>query len=90
MDGSAITLTSLQSFIADAVSIFLVIASLAVVAGIAYAGFTMATAGGDEAKFKKGKTMLWQVIIGGAVIFGVGLIVNTIADFAQQPTQIFR
>ena len=89
-NGTAITLSSLVMFIQQAVYVLWGIAGLAIVGGLAYAGFLMVTAAGDEAKFKKGKTMLGQVIIGAAVILGIGLIVNTIANFAVNPTNILR
>jgi hypothetical protein len=88
--GSAVTLSSLERFINDAFTICVRVAALAVVGGLAYAGFLMATAGGNPEKFKKAKETLKQVIYGAIVIFGIGVIVNTIANFAASPTQILR
>ena len=89
-DATPITLTSLETFIGDAVGIFFRIAAIVVVGALAYAGFLMITSGSDTKRYEQGKNMLKQVLIGAAVIFGIGIIVNTIADFAAQPTQIFR
>lgn len=45
-----------------------------------YGGFLMVTAGGDEEKVKKGRTILIQVAIGLVVIF----LANSIVQFVLQ------
>ena len=52
------------------------LAILAVVYGL-YGGFLMVTAGGEEEKMKKGRTILIQVAIGLVVIF----LANSIVQF---------
>ena len=52
------------------------LAILAVVYGL-YGGFLMLTAGGEEEKMKKGRTILIQVAIGLIVIF----LANSIVQF---------
>jgi hypothetical protein len=59
----------------------LYISLLALVYGI-WAGFQMLTAGGDEEKVKKGRTIIIQVIIGIVVIVLAGSIVKFIVELA--------
>ena len=88
--GTAITLADIAKLI-NAVVGYIVITSAVVVVGvIVWAGIMMATAHGEETRFKKGKDILRQAIIGGIIIFGVGIIVRTIASFAQNPAGILR
>ncbi len=65
--------TTIQNLIANAL---LFLAILAVCYGI-YGGFLMMTAGGEEDKMKKGRTILLQVAIGLVVIF----LANSIVQF---------
>jgi hypothetical protein len=90
MEGTPITIDDIVILIDDLVSLLSTIAAVAVVGFIIYAGLKMAMAKGDPKKFEEGKQMLKMAIIGGVVIFGVGVIVSTIAGFAQNPTQILR
>ena len=86
--GNAITLRDIVLLVQRVMNIGIVLATLAVVAMIVYAGFTMATSRGVEANYKKGKDMLKYAIYGALVVFGVGLIVNTIANVAYDPTNV--
>jgi len=88
--GTPVTLNSLETFISSAVGVFFRLAAVAVVGALAYAGFLMVTAGNNTQRFEQGKKMLQQVVIGAAVIFGIGIIVNTIAHFAMNPTGVIR
>lgn len=88
--GESLTLLDVVLFVEDVANALIAIATIAVVGMIIYAGSKMATARGDDAEYKKGKEMLRQAIIGGIIIFGVGVIVNTIASFGESPTQILR
>lgn len=88
--GTPITLSTIVLLVNAIVRALWTIAGIAVVGGLAYAGFLMVTAGGDEKRFGKGKTVLWQVIIGALVIAGIGLIMNTIANFAVNPVGVLR
>lgn len=88
--GKAITLTDIVTLVTGVGTTLATIAGIVVVAVIIWAGITMATAGGDDKRFAKGKAMLWEAIIGAIVILGVGMIVATINSFATNPTQILR
>lgn len=85
-----ITLSSIETLVQDAFNYFAEFAAIAVVAGIIYAGFLMATSGADSDRYENGKKILKQVVIAAAVIFGVGVIVNTIANFAQSPSSVIQ
>jgi hypothetical protein len=88
--GTSLRLTDVTKLISSVVGIIMIISGTIVMGVIVYAGIIMATSAGDETRYKKGKSILYQGIIGGLVIFGVGLIVRTIANFAQNPSNILR
>ncbi len=62
----------MQTLITNALAF---LAILGVVYGI-YGGFQIITAGGDEEKVKKGRTIIIQVLIGLVVIFLANSIVE--------------
>ncbi len=74
----------------DVVNVFIAIAVTVAIGMIIYAGFQMATSRGDATKFGEGRKTLWNAVIGLVVIFGVGIIVRTIGNFAVSPTSILR
>ncbi|MEK9209136.1 MAG: hypothetical protein AAB910_03620 [Patescibacteria group bacterium] len=88
IEGNAITLADVAKLVQEVMNIGIVIATLAVVAMIVYAGFKMAVSRGNEADFKKAKDILKYAIYGAFVVFAVGLIVNTIANVAYDPTNV--
>ena len=55
-----------------------ILASIAIIA----AGVAYLTAGGDANKIKTAKGILFGGIIGALIIFGSGIIVNTLKNFA--------
>lgn len=87
VDGKAITLSNLVNIAETLVDVFISVAALIMMGGIVYTGLQMILARGEQAAFAKAKQQLWYVIIGSAVILGVGLIMNTIANFAKDPTR---
>ncbi len=88
--GTPITLSDIMQLINSIVGYIVIISGVIVVGVIVWAGIMMATSGADSERFKKGQTILKQAVIGAIVIFGVGIIVRTIASFAQNPTGILR
>ncbi len=68
--------SAVQTLITRALSF---LAILGVLYGI-YGGFLMLTAGGEEEKMKKGRTILIQVAIGLVVIF----LANSVVQFVLQ------
>lgn len=72
---------TIQNLISNAL---LFLAILAVVYGI-YGGFLMMTAGGEEDKMKKGRTILLQVAIGLVVIFLANSIVSFVLTNILKP-----
>lgn len=85
-----LTLTSIERLVTDLFTYFIYIAGTVTVGAMVYAALMMATAGGDQTKYAKGKTMMWQAALGAGVILGVGLIVNTIARLAMNPSDVLR
>ena len=88
--GEALTLSRIVMLVIDVVNLLITAAMTIAVAMIIYAGFKMATAGGDDNRFKEGKQSLTYAIIGLVVMLGVGIIIRTIANFAVSPTSILR
>lgn len=88
--GQAITLSDIVRLISDVVNYILILSGIVVVGIIVWAGIMMATSGSDSKRFDSGKNMLKNAVWGALVIFGVGVIVRTLASFAQAPTQIIR
>lgn len=85
LDTDPITLQDIVRIVRSIINYGIVLATLAVVAMIVYAGFKMATSRGVEKDYEDGKKMLKYAIYGALVVFGVGLIVNTIANVAYNP-----
>ncbi|MCC6404815.1 MAG: hypothetical protein IT405_00275 [Candidatus Yanofskybacteria bacterium] len=90
IEGETLTLRKIVLLVQDVIDTLFILVSIVIVGVMVYAGFKMATAGGDSKKFDEGKTRLKQAVWGAIVVFGVGIIINTIADFATSPTQILR
>lgn len=82
-----ITLNNLIDIVETLVDVFISVAALIMMGGIVYTGLQMILARGNEAEFAKAKKQLGYVILGSLVILGVGLIMNTIANFANDPTR---
>ena len=77
--GTPITLTSLDQMIFD-VSLFLIrISVVLAVIYIVWSGITYMYAGEDKTKVDNAKLRLKNGIIGSLIIFGVGVIIQTIA-----------
>ena len=86
----AITLRDIVRLLGDIIDIFWVAAGLIVMGFIVWAGVQMVMSKGDPTKFKAGKDALIKAIIGGIVVFGVGIIVNTLVSIGEDPTRILR
>jgi len=56
---------------------------------IVWAGIIYATAGSDTAKVGKAKTIFKNGLIASLIIFAVGLILSTLANFAGDPAGFF-
>ncbi|HXK36218.1 MAG TPA: hypothetical protein VJ553_01410 [Candidatus Paceibacterota bacterium] len=85
-----ITLQNVVRLIGDIVDIFWVAATLIVIGFIVWAGVRMVMSRGNDTEFAAAKSALIKAIIGGLVIFGVGIIVNTLAAIGENPTRILR
>ncbi len=90
VEGDSVGLSDIGLLIADVADFIITAAGLIIVGYIVYAGLKMVMAREDPKKFADGKQMLIHAAIGAVVVFGVGVIVNTIASFADNPTQITR
>ncbi len=69
---------------------FLVTVS-AVLVGITlmWSGVAYTTAGADPTKATKAKTIFKNGLIAGLIIFAVGVVLNTIEEFAKDPVNFF-
>ena len=89
VEGRSITLDNIVDATEALVDTFLSLAAIGMIVGIIYTGLQMILSRGNEAEFAKAKKQLGYVIIGSLVILGVGLILNTIASFANDPLRTF-
>lgn len=88
--GTPLTLEKVVTLITDALNILMGLAVTVTVAIMVYGGYQMAFSRGVQKAFDDGKATLTNAIIGLIVILGVGIIINTISDFAIDPTSITR
>jgi len=89
VEGKSIKLSDIEVFIEDIVDTLITISAFVIVGAFVFGGLAYMGALGDERQ-KKAGTYLKNAAIGAVIVFGVGLILTTIADFAQDPTQIVR
>lgn len=88
--GEAIEIGDVKTFAEQIAQTFITVAALTVVIFVIYGGIKMVMSQGDATKFGEGKKIVINAVIGGIVIFGVGIIIQTIAGFAQDPTSVFQ
>jgi lysylphosphatidylglycerol synthetase-like protein (DUF2156 family) len=89
IEGTAIDIKDIENLIQDVANFFLTVAGIVAVGFMVYGGVQMVTSRGNDTKFGEGKKTLTNAIIGAVVIFAVGIIINTIAQFGEDPTSIF-
>lgn len=76
--------------VAERIAGFLIFAAEIVVAIIVvWAGIKYMSAGSDEKKVTDAKAILKNGLIGALILFGVGVILNTVAEIAFDPTAYF-
>jgi len=85
-----LTLQSIVDLLGRVIDVFWVAATLIVIGFIVWAGVRMVMSRGNDTEFAAAKSALIKAIIGGLVIFGVGIIVNTLAAIGENPTRILR
>lgn len=89
IQGTPIEVQDVENLIEGIANFLLTIGGIIAVGYMVYGGIKMATSGGNDTGFGEGKKILTNAIIGAVVIFGVGVIINTIANFGEKPTSIF-
>ena len=57
---------------------------------IIISGIMYLMAGGNPQRIASAKNMLKVAIIGAFIIFGVGIVINTVKEVAQDPLKFFR
>ena len=90
VEGEVITFSKIENLVKIVIRYITIFASLLVLGVFIYAGVLWVTAGDNQTKVTKAKALFKNAVIGALIVFGVGVIMNTIADFARQPTQIVR
>lgn len=90
LQGKAITLDDILALL-EKVAGFLIFAGEIIAAiVIVYSGIVYMTAGSDPTKIKTAKDTLKSGLIGALIVFGVGVIINTVSGFAFDPLGFFR
>lgn len=82
--GQAITLQEIQDIIERIAGFLIVIGVILAVIFIIWGGIRYMAAGGDAAKAGAAKTMIFNGIIGAAVVLGVGVILQTVAGLVAR------
>lgn len=89
IEGTPIDIKDVENLIEDIANFLLTVAGIVAVGFMVYGGLQMVISKGDSTKFKDGQKTLTNAIIGAVVIFAVGVIINTIARFGEDPTSLF-
>ncbi len=76
--GNVVTLSGIETTIRNFVRLLLRISGTIAVLFLLIAGIYYMYAGGEPDKVKKAQAMFWSGIKGALIIFGVGVILNTI------------
>ena len=76
--GTPITLTEIENIIARIANFLIVISVIIAVIFIIWGGVKYMVSGGDEKKATEAKGIIFNGIIGAAVVLGVGVILNTV------------
>lgn len=88
--GRAISLDEILLISEDIGGFLYMVGSILAGIVIILSGLTYLTAGSDSSKVKSAKDMLKAGMIGALIIFGFGLIVNTISSIASDPFKFFQ
>ncbi|MEK7125027.1 MAG: pilin [Patescibacteria group bacterium] len=81
--GQPVTLPFIEYVVSKLTDFLLYISGTVAVFFVVLSGILWATSGGDPGKLESAKNMLRAAIIGSIIIFGVGVIVNTIENCIQ-------
>ena len=88
--GVAITANEIIDLMQSIGGFLIVVGTVATGIVIVYSGISYILAGSNSTKVKGAKDALMAGLIGGAIIFGVGVIIKTITDFAGNPLGFFK
>ncbi len=88
--GVPISLNDLISISENIGGFLMVIGGILAGIAVVWVGIVYMTSGSDSAKVKGAKDMLKAVLIGALIIFGSGVIINTIKALATNPLQFFQ
>jgi hypothetical protein len=78
------TLDEAVNLISTVGKFFVVIAPVLMVISLVWGAISYMTAGGDSARSEKARGIIKYSIIGGFVIFGVGVIINTVSALVSR------
>ena len=84
-DGVSCGFSDLMKLVKNVLDFLLILSVPIAAAIIAYGGFLMITAAGDEGKIEKAKAMFWRVVVGFIVILCAWLIVRFITTALLNP-----
>ena len=88
--GVPISLDSLISISENIGGFLMVLGGLLAGIVVVWAGIAYMTSGSDATKVKAAKDVLKAGLIGALIIFGSGVIINTIRALATDPLQFFQ
>lgn len=85
----AFTPDTAYDFLADFSNFLITIAAVVVGFAILWSGLVFITAGADQTKVAKAKSIFKNGLIGGIIIFAIGTIIATIEAFGLNPAGFF-
>lgn len=90
IEGKALNVGDVVGFVEQIANYLLIVAGLLAVIYMVYGGIKMIMSRGDPKAFGDGRAIVINAAIGALVVFGVGVIVNTIRNFAKEPTSVIN
>jgi len=79
-----LTLAEIQALIQKIATFIIMVAIVIAVIAIVWGAIVIITAGGNDERTKTGKSYIFKGIIGAAVVFAVGIILQTVAGLVAR------
>ena len=83
-NNNPLTLSEVQSIIQTIASFIMIVAVVIAVIAIVWGAIVLITAGGSADRTKTGWAWIWKGIVGAAVVFAIGIILQTVAGLVSR------
>lgn len=88
--GTTITTNQIIDLMQSVAGFLLIVGTVLAGLAVLYSGVIYMLAGSDSSKVKAAKDALKAGLIGSAIIFGVGVILNMVRALARNPLEFFQ